>query len=347
MLQSLPEGQACLFLWQNRHTVVIGSGLPGDPAALDCFAEIGTWLTHPENLGTYVRMLRKALTPMDAYRYLAQNPDVAASKLNPLTHYETYGWREGRNPSLLFSTRAYQAGKAMPAALVTPPEGGSFSDVLARTAAETVNTVRQGDRAALAGLTGSLPVQQVVEATMAMESAVQVTVAIRDRVVEMAALLVLGPIFEADLLRNQYGFRPGLDAKMAVRQAFWHVADHGLSEVVDADLSDRVRARLGLDFARANVLEIENGTLTGRLIDRPWGDIVDGAEKRRVVLEVCELMGIAPAQAIAVGDGANDLPMMGAVGLSIAFHPKPAVLEQAMLSITSGGMNRALEAFDD
>jgi phosphoserine phosphatase len=111
--------------------------------------------------------------------------------------------------------------------------------------------------------------------------------------------------------------------------------------------SDRVRTRLGLDFARANVLELENGALTGRLIDRPWGDIVDGAEKKRVVLEVCELMGIETAQAIAVGDGANDLPMMGAVGLSIAYHPKPAVLEQAMLSITTGGMNRALEVFED
>jgi group II intron reverse transcriptase/maturase len=61
---------------------------------------------------------------------------------------------------------------------------------------------------------------------------------IRDRVVEMAALLVLSPIFEADLLRNQYGFRPGMDAKMAIRQAFWHIKDHGRSEVVDADLSD-------------------------------------------------------------------------------------------------------------
>ena len=61
---------------------------------------------------------------------------------------------------------------------------------------------------------------------------------IRDRVVEMAALLVLGPIFEADLLRNQYGFRPERDAKMAVRQAFWHVNDHSRTEVVDADLSD-------------------------------------------------------------------------------------------------------------
>ena len=109
--------------------------------------------------------------------------------------------------------------------------------------------------------------------------------------------------------------------------------------------SDRVRQRLGLDFARANVLEIEAGQLTGRLVDRPWGDIVDGAEKRRVVLEVCELMGIEPAQAIAVGDGANDLPMMAVAGLSIAYHPKPAVQEQAMVSIMQGGMDRALELF--
>jgi phosphoserine phosphatase len=107
--------------------------------------------------------------------------------------------------------------------------------------------------------------------------------------------------------------------------------------------SERVRQRLGLDFARANVLEIDAGRLTGRLVDRPWGDIVDGAEKRRVVLEVCELMGVAPGQAIAVGDGANDLPMMAVAGLSIAYHPKPAVREHAMISIDSGGMDRALD----
>ena len=57
---------------------------------------------------------------------------------------------------------------------------------------------------------------------------------------------------------------------------------------------------------------------------------------------MAELMGISPAQTIAVGDGANDLPMMAVAGLSIAFHPKPAVREQAMLSITEGGMDRAL-----
>jgi phosphoserine phosphatase len=109
--------------------------------------------------------------------------------------------------------------------------------------------------------------------------------------------------------------------------------------------SERIRHRLGLDFARSNMLEIEDGVLSGRMVDRPWGDICDGAEKRRVVLEVCELMGVGPAQAIAVGDGANDLPMMAVAGLSIAYHPKPAVREQAMISIMQGGMDRALALF--
>jgi len=106
--------------------------------------------------------------------------------------------------------------------------------------------------------------------------------------------------------------------------------------------SERVRGLLQLDFARANTLGVAHGRLTGTVMQRPWGDIVDGAEKKRVLLEVAELMGIDMAQTIAVGDGANDLPMMAAAGLSIAFHPKPAVQEQAMLSIVDGGMDRAL-----
>ncbi|AVS77622.1 phosphoserine phosphatase SerB [Paracidovorax avenae] len=107
--------------------------------------------------------------------------------------------------------------------------------------------------------------------------------------------------------------------------------------------SDRVRAGLGIDLSRANVLEIEDGRLTGRMVDQPWGDICDGAEKRRTLLEVASLMGIAPSQAIAVGDGANDLPMMGVAGLSVAFHAKPAVRAQARVAINEGGLDRLLE----
>jgi len=107
--------------------------------------------------------------------------------------------------------------------------------------------------------------------------------------------------------------------------------------------SDRVRDRLQIDETRSNVLEIVSGVLTGRMVDQPWGDICDGDEKRRAVLQRCARLGIEPAQAIAVGDGANDLPMMRAVGLSIAFHAKPAVRAEANISIEEGGLDRALE----
>ncbi len=111
--------------------------------------------------------------------------------------------------------------------------------------------------------------------------------------------------------------------------------------------TDRVRDRLGIDYTRSNVLEVQDGALTGRMVDQPWGDICDGAEKRRVLLQTCERLGISPRQAIAVGDGANDLPMMAACsdagGLSVAYHAKPRVREQAMVAINSGGLDRLLE----
>ena len=107
--------------------------------------------------------------------------------------------------------------------------------------------------------------------------------------------------------------------------------------------SDRVRDRLQIDETRSNVLEFEDGALTGRMVDQAWGDICDGEEKRRAVLQSCARLGIDPARTIAVGDGANDLPMMRAVGLSIAFHAKPAVRAEANISIEEGGLDRALE----
>ena len=111
--------------------------------------------------------------------------------------------------------------------------------------------------------------------------------------------------------------------------------------------TDRIRDRLGIDFSRANVLEIESGPncgqLTGRMVDQPWGDICDGDEKRKKLLETCASLGISASQAIAVGDGANDLPMMGVAGLSVAYHAKPAVRARAHVAINSGGLDRLLE----
>ena len=109
--------------------------------------------------------------------------------------------------------------------------------------------------------------------------------------------------------------------------------------------TDHVRDRLGIDYTRSNVLEVENGLLTGRMVDQPWGDICDGEEKRKMLLETCTQLGISPRQAIAMGDGANDLPMMGEAGLSVAYHAKPKVREQAMVAINSGGLDRLLSLF--
>jgi phosphoserine phosphatase len=106
---------------------------------------------------------------------------------------------------------------------------------------------------------------------------------------------------------------------------------------------------LNIDFAKSNLLEIQNGKLTGKLITQSWGEICDGEEKRRTVLSTCEELGINPAQAIAMGDGANDLPMMklcaDAGGLSVAYHAKPKVREQAMVAINAGGLDTLLQVF--
>ena len=109
--------------------------------------------------------------------------------------------------------------------------------------------------------------------------------------------------------------------------------------------TDHVRDMLGIDWTRSNVLEVANGVLTGRMVDQAWGDICDGEEKRKTLLETCQMMGISPNQAIAMGDGANDLPMMGVAGLSVAYHAKPKVREQAMVAIHEGGLDRLLEVF--
>jgi phosphoserine phosphatase len=107
--------------------------------------------------------------------------------------------------------------------------------------------------------------------------------------------------------------------------------------------TDRVRDQLGLDFTRSNVFEIDNDVLTGRMVDQPWGDICDGAEKERMLLQTCQQLGISPAQSIAMGDGANDLPMMTVAGLSVAYQAKPKVRAHAMVAINEGGLDRLLE----
>lgn len=100
----------------------------------------------------------------------------------------------------------------------------------------------------------------------------------------------------------------------------------------------RLKQRLGLDYTHANELEIVDGKLTGRVL----GGIVDAEEKQRTVERVCAQMGITPSQAIVMGDGANDLKMMGIAGLSVAFRAKPVVRSQADVALNFVGLDGLL-----
>lgn len=102
--------------------------------------------------------------------------------------------------------------------------------------------------------------------------------------------------------------------------------------------TDRLKERLALDYTHANVLEVAGGRLTGRVL----GGVVDAEEKKRTVERVCAELGIAPARAIVMGDGANDLRMMGIAGLSLAFRAKPVVRQQASVALNFCGLDGLL-----
>jgi phosphoserine phosphatase len=102
--------------------------------------------------------------------------------------------------------------------------------------------------------------------------------------------------------------------------------------------TERLQARLGLDYTHANVLEVEHGRLTGRVA----GGIVDAAEKMRTVQRACAAIGVDASRAIVMGDGANDLQMMGVAGLSVAFRAKPVVRAQASVALNFCGLDGLL-----
>ena len=102
--------------------------------------------------------------------------------------------------------------------------------------------------------------------------------------------------------------------------------------------ANSLKERLGLDYAHANELEIVDGKLTGHVL----GAIVDAEEKKRTVQRICGELGIPTHQTIVIGDGANDLKMMGIAGLSVAFRAKPVVRAQADVALNFVGLDGVL-----
>jgi len=104
------------------------------------------------------------------------------------------------------------------------------------------------------------------------------------------------------------------------------------------DFARRVQEQLGVDEIHANRLQISGGRLTGR-VD---GEIVDGQRKVHLLRTIAEREGFAMADTVAVGDGANDLPMLDAAGIGVAFHAKPLVLQRARCAISHADLSALL-----
>ncbi len=125
---------------------------------------------------------------------------------------------------------------------------------------------------------------------------------------------------------------PGADIMLA------GLKQHGIKTLLVSGgfvfFTERLKARLGLDYTHANTLEIVNGKLTGKVL----GKIFDAQGKADWLVKVRGELGLKPAQVIAMGDGANDLKMMALAGISIAYHAKPVVREQASYALNFVGL---------
>lgn len=106
--------------------------------------------------------------------------------------------------------------------------------------------------------------------------------------------------------------------------------------------TERLKLRLGLDHTHANTLEIVDGKLTGRVL----GKILDAEGKAQWLVKMRDELGLKPEQVIAMGDGANDLKMMAQAGISIAYHAKPVVREQASYALNFVGLDGLAKLFN-
>lgn len=166
----------------------------------------------------------------------------------------------------------------------------------------------------------------------AMRGELDFTHSLRQRVATLAGM----DAALLDQLLATLPLTPGLSELVKKLQALgWQVAiaSGGFSWFAQA-----LRERLGLAAAVANELEVVDGKLTGRVI----GPIVDAAYKAQILHALAQQYGIAPAQTVAIGDGANDIPMLQAAGLGIAWRAKPIVNRQARAAIMHADLTGVL-----
>ncbi|WP_454553634.1 phosphoserine phosphatase SerB [Geodermatophilus nigrescens] len=167
----------------------------------------------------------------------------------------------------------------------------------------------------------------------AMNGELDFAESLRARVATLAGL----PVEVLDEVREHLELTPG--ARTLIRTLQRHGFRCGIVSGGFTQITDPLAASLGLDFAAANTLEVADGRLTGGLV----GEIVDRAGKARALARFAGEHGIPLEQTVAVGDGANDLDMLNAAGLGIAFNAKPMVREQAHTALNQPYLDAVLQ----
>ena len=178
-------------------------------------------------------------------------------------------------------------------------------------------------------------------------------VGLKDEVAEITEQSMRGELDFEQSLRKRVALLAGLDERV-LEEVYENVlqlspgAEFLLEECKRNDVkfmlvsggftffTERLQRRLGLDFHFANVLEVENGKLTGRL----KGRIIDAQAKTDLLREYRERLGLAPWQVVAMGDGANDIPMIREAGFGIAYRAKPKTEANADACVRFGGLER-------
>src|SRR5450830_1821803 len=203
-------------------------------------------------------------------------------------------------------------------------------------ALEQMQRVCFGAQWDLTALSSPLSLSDFKLVAMDMDSTL-ITIECIDEIADMQGLKPeVAEITEA-AMRGELEFQESLIRRVALLKGLDASA---LERVFEErlELSLGAATMLNLDYSHSNVLEIENGKLTGKVI----GTIVDATEKQRTVERVCAELGISPRQAIVMGDGANDLKMMQISGLSVAFRAKPVVRAQAHVALNFVGLDGVL-----
>jgi phosphoserine phosphatase len=181
---------------------------------------------------------------------------------------------------------------------------------------------------------------------------------LKPQVAEITESAMRGEIDFAESLRRRVALLEGLDAGALQRvyderlqlnpgaeRMLAELKKHGIKTLLVSGgftfFTERLKARLGLDHAHANTLEIIDGKLTGKVL----GDILDAQAKANWLLRMRGELELRPEQVIAMGDGANDLKMMAQAGTSIAYHAKPIVRTQATFAFNFVGLDGLVNLF--